>query len=41
MGCYRTLFEMKIWHKSNVDEKIKILEEARRRKESDHLKRKS
>lgn len=34
MGCFRTLDDMKIWHKATQNEKMQILQAAFRRKKS-------
>lgn len=37
LGCFRTLSDMKVWHKASMEEKTKMLEEAQRRKEAHRL----
>ena len=37
MGCFRTFSDMQAWHKASFEEKTKILEEAKKRKEGHHL----
>ncbi|NOR55027.1 MAG: DUF1289 domain-containing protein [Sulfurovum sp.] len=37
MGCFRTFSDMQAWHKVSVEEKTKILDEAKKRKEVHHL----
>ncbi len=38
VGCFRSLNDMKQWHKSSMEVKKKILEDANKRKKSYRLK---
>ena len=37
LGCFRTLDEMRKWHKSSKEEKIKMLSLAEARKDAHHM----
>ncbi len=38
VGCFRTLDEMRVWHKANIAEKDQILTDAKNRKK-EHAKK--